>query len=329
MNNMERMEMVRGPESSIYGSDAMTSMVQLWTATGDTRTPEIEFGADGGNYSTAQWLCFGRGRGADVRLQPLRRPVQHQGPGHQRCLFQCAAGRERRRALSQRVALRFRLRHSNNFTGIQSNWWFNGDPVMPPDSDQYAHQNNFLASAALTVGGPGPWQHQISGFEYNHLRLNTDLLTIRTRPFDSPFDNLARYNRAGFSYQGTWAPRSWALTTSAIPSKTRTATSSITTPPPDDVPASRMACASTIICSRRKTSCGSARPCWPDWPGSTTASFGSPPCRAPRHRCCSGTAIRPSAARGCAPATRRASRSPASSSRSALPERFPRCPIPI
>ena len=34
MNNVQRMELVRGPESSIYGSDAMTSVVQLWSVAG-------------------------------------------------------------------------------------------------------------------------------------------------------------------------------------------------------------------------------------------------------------------------------------------------------
>ncbi len=53
MNNVDRLEVERGPESTVYGSDAMTSVVQLWTATGSTRTPEIQFGADGGNFSTA------------------------------------------------------------------------------------------------------------------------------------------------------------------------------------------------------------------------------------------------------------------------------------
>ncbi len=53
MNNVDRLEVERGPESTVYGSDAMTSVVQLWTATGSTHTPQIQFGADGGNFSTA------------------------------------------------------------------------------------------------------------------------------------------------------------------------------------------------------------------------------------------------------------------------------------
>ncbi len=53
MNGIDRMEVVRGPESTIYGTDAMTSVVQMWTATGTSLKPVFEFGADGGTFSTA------------------------------------------------------------------------------------------------------------------------------------------------------------------------------------------------------------------------------------------------------------------------------------
>ena len=135
--------------------------------------------------------------------------------------------------LSDNVGFRFRLRHSNNFTGVPSDWWFNGNPVLPPDSDQWAHQNNFLASAALTITGPGAWQHQITGFEYNHLGTNTDTIDDPGRPYDSPFYNDASYNRAGFSYQGTWAPRSWALTTIGDTFEDENGNIVSTTPAPD------------------------------------------------------------------------------------------------
>jgi outer membrane receptor protein involved in Fe transport len=48
-----RMEFVRGAQSTLYGSDAMTSVVQVWTRTGSTPVPEFRFGADGGNFGTA------------------------------------------------------------------------------------------------------------------------------------------------------------------------------------------------------------------------------------------------------------------------------------
>ena len=65
MQEMNRLELVRGADSTLYGSDAMTSVVQTWTASGSTHTPELRFGADGGNFSTANGyasLSGARGR---------------------------------------------------------------------------------------------------------------------------------------------------------------------------------------------------------------------------------------------------------------------------
>ena len=49
----DRLEFVRGAQSTLYGSDAMTSVVQVFTRTGSTPVPELRFGADGGNLGTA------------------------------------------------------------------------------------------------------------------------------------------------------------------------------------------------------------------------------------------------------------------------------------
>jgi outer membrane receptor protein involved in Fe transport len=61
----DRMEFLRGTESTLYGSDAMTSVVQVWTKTGSTRVPELRLGADAGNYGTENGsasLAGARGR---------------------------------------------------------------------------------------------------------------------------------------------------------------------------------------------------------------------------------------------------------------------------
>ncbi len=213
MNNVQRMEVERGAESSIYGSDAMTSVVQLWSVAGDTRTPEVQFGADGGTFSTAHGYLSVAGAARMFDFNLFGDQFNTEGQGVNDTYSNSLQGGNVGVRLSQRVSLRVRARHSNNRTGIQNNWWFNGDPVLPPDPNQYARQNNFLASVDLTVGGPGPWQHLFRGFEYNHSGLNVNPVNDPDRPFDSPFDSLAKYNRAGFSYQGTYTPRSWAVTT--------------------------------------------------------------------------------------------------------------------
>src|SRR6185437_13318629 len=53
MDQVGRLEFVRGAQSDLYGSDAMTSVVQTWSREGTTVTPELAVGADGGTFQTA------------------------------------------------------------------------------------------------------------------------------------------------------------------------------------------------------------------------------------------------------------------------------------
>ena len=213
MNNIDRLEVERGPESTVYGSDAMTSVVQLWSSTGSTRTPEIQFGADGGNFSSANGYASLAGARGIFDYNVFANQFNTQGQGVNDAYSNSLQGGNVGVRLSDRVAFRLRARHYNSWTGIQSNWWFNGNPELPPDPNQYAHQNNLLASGDLTVSGPGAWQHQFSGFEYHHVALNVNPIDDPDRPFDSAFNSLAKYNLAGFAYQGIYSPRPWAQTT--------------------------------------------------------------------------------------------------------------------
>jgi vitamin B12 transporter len=213
MNNIDRLEVERGPESTVYGSDAMTSVVQLWTATGSTRTPQIQFGADGGDFSTAHGYASVAGARGIFDYNVFADQFDTQGQGVNDAYSNSLQGGNVGVKINDRVAFRVRARHYNSWTGVQSNWWFNGNPELPPDPNQYAHQNNFLASGDLTVSGPGAWQHQFSGFEYHHVALNVNPVDDLDRPFDSAFNSLTKYNVAGFGYQGVYTPRPWAQTT--------------------------------------------------------------------------------------------------------------------
>jgi vitamin B12 transporter len=50
---VDRVEVLRGSNSVLYGSDAMTSVVNITTRRGRTRTPEAMFSIDGGNLATS------------------------------------------------------------------------------------------------------------------------------------------------------------------------------------------------------------------------------------------------------------------------------------
>ena len=64
MEQVDHIEFVRGAESTLYGADAMTSVVQLSSRNGTSRVPELRFGAAGGTFGTADgFLSLAGARG--------------------------------------------------------------------------------------------------------------------------------------------------------------------------------------------------------------------------------------------------------------------------
>ncbi len=216
---LERVELLRGPQSTLYGSDAMSSVVQLWSATGLTRTPELRFGADGGNFATAHGYASLAGARGRFDYDLFGDQVNTDGDGVNAAYSNSSEGANVGVAISPRMLWRTRVRHLNSRAGAQNAWKFNGVPLLPPDSDQVARQNSLIASTELAINGPGPWQHRLTGYEYSHRLANVDLVPDRGCDFaqfifrDCPFDSRINLNRAGVDYQGEYTPRGWSRTT--------------------------------------------------------------------------------------------------------------------
>jgi len=212
----DRLEFLRGAQSTLYGSDAMTSVVQVFTRNGTTETPELRFGADGGTFGTAHGFASLAGARSRFDYNAFADQFQTNGQGPNADYTNALQGGNVGVQLNQRVQFRLRARHSNSRTGVPGEWDFNGQRLLAPDIDQRARANNFLASGELQISAPARWQHRLTGYEYNSRRLNQDTISDRSclaPPFDCPFLATAHINRAGFLYQGDYTPRSWAQTT--------------------------------------------------------------------------------------------------------------------
>ncbi|MBV9436183.1 MAG: TonB-dependent receptor [Acidobacteria bacterium] len=214
----DRFEFVRGPESVLYGSDALTSVVQLFSATGTTRTPELTLSSYGGTFSTADGSASVAGAVGRIDYNLFAEQFNSLGQGINDAYSNSSEGANIGMKLASRVALRFRTRHTTERSGVQSFFNFNGQELIPPDSDQRARQNNFLASGDLLVQTGSQRNHSFSGYEYHHVRENLDNFMDPGREspafgnFDFPFDSYADLNRAGFMYHGEYDPRLWART---------------------------------------------------------------------------------------------------------------------
>jgi len=228
----DRMEFVRGAQSTLYGSDAMTSLVQVWTRTGSTRVPELQFGADAGNLGTESGHASLAGARGRFDYNVFGDQFNTNGSGVNDAYSDSLEGASVGAALNERTSLRVRVRHSNSHTGVPGEWNFNGyDPLvpvnglgqplapLPPDPNDWSQLNNVLGSVELTVAAPSGWQHRFSGFDYvyryNESNPNGDLARVNTSDtlIDYPSLEVDHINRVGFEYQGDYSERAWAHTT--------------------------------------------------------------------------------------------------------------------
>lgn len=208
-----RIEFVRGSESALYGSDAMTSVVEMFTATGSSRVPDLTFGADGGNFHSAHGFASVSGARGRFDYNLFGDQFNTEGASINDDYSNSLEGANLGALLRKRLAFRFHTRHSNSRTGVPGEWNFNGNPYLTPDIDQRVRNNQFLSSADLTYAASAHWQHRLSGFEYNRKRFNIDSISDRdcfTFGIDCPFVNRDHFNRAGVDYQGQYSPASWA-----------------------------------------------------------------------------------------------------------------------
>jgi outer membrane cobalamin receptor len=215
---MDRLEFLRGAQSTLYGSDAMTSVVQMFSRAGSTESPEIRFGADGGNFSTAHGYASLAGVQGRFDYNLFGDQFNTSGSGINDDYSNSLEGANLGARLSDRATLRIRTRHSTTRTGVQGEWQFDGVPSLPPESNERARQNNLVASAELSITGPSRWQHRFTGFEYSHRTLNENDYVDPNRlspfgPIDFLYRDTLHANRAGLEYQGGYVERSWAQTT--------------------------------------------------------------------------------------------------------------------
>jgi outer membrane cobalamin receptor len=224
----DRLEFSRGAQSTLYGSDAMTSVVQFWSRTGTTPRPELRFGADSGNYGTETGYASLSGANGRFDYNLFGNQFNTSGSGPNADYSNSLEGLNAGAKVNDWASLRLRMRHDNSVSGVPGAWNYNGVSVfnvngtptaLLPDLDQRARQNNFLGSLELALTGPSRWQHRLTGFDYTLHRSNTDFISQAGRldafgdNLDTPFNAITRINRAGFNYQGDYAERSWAVST--------------------------------------------------------------------------------------------------------------------
>ena len=229
LDNIEKVEIVHGAESALYGSDAMDGVIQIFTHRGTTRTPELIAFGEGGNFSTGRGGAEFSGLLGQFDYSAGASDLQTDGQGPN--------DRFRNRTLSGNFGWRFSdtARVSLSLRDNDSDAGTPGPTVIePPNLDQHFGLHKFSANLHAEFATGAHWRHQLTGFESYYRQTDANLLVDFYTPPDSGgnitcfgprssqavlsnfcdflFSDLFQYNRAGFTAQSSYFTRTFNIT---------------------------------------------------------------------------------------------------------------------
>jgi len=196
LDNIDKVEVVHGAESALYGTDAVSGVVQLFSHRGETRIPEVNLFAEGGSFSSARGGAqFSGLLGAfDYSAAGSYFQTDGQGPNDS-FLNRSSAGNFGYR-FTQTNRLRLTIRNNSSFAGVP------GPTLLEaPNLAQYEALKILLVNLAWDFQTGPHWQHTVSAHE------NRTLDTNANPPFFTAID---QFNRAGFREQSTYTFRKGA-----------------------------------------------------------------------------------------------------------------------
>ncbi len=203
--NVERVEVVRGPRSALFGSDAMTSVVQLLTRRGSTSVPELELSGEGGSFEYHR---------ESARLSGLRNQFDYSASfGFQSTDNRFENNDYINRSASANLGFRF-----NPDTDLRITSRFNSNNLGVPgpaaalfvDPDQRQNHKDIAIAAAFNFKTTSRWHQSARGVYSEFDTLSVDPvaqdLTAPSRPpvpfgVDFAFSFREHQKRAGIHYQ--------------------------------------------------------------------------------------------------------------------------------
>ena len=194
--SVDKIEIVHGASSALYGSDAMDGVVQLFTHRGSTPTPQLTLEGDGGTFGT------GHGSGQlsgllgafDYSLDAGYFSSDGQGPGDYARDTTLSGNFGYK--FSDTDSLRLTVRNNASDAGQPGQTLF---PAVPfaVDIGQHSDLHDFSSNLAWDLAPTDHWQNQLSGYES---RFQESV----TSPAFSPLPFNSSFNRAGFNDQSTY-----------------------------------------------------------------------------------------------------------------------------
>jgi len=194
--DIERIEIVRGPQSALWGSDAVAAVVHIITRSGDT-TPSLGGYLEGGSDNTQNGALSARFAGDEWSLALNAEHLSTDGINSARTGSEKDGADVDTAALSLRlspatgISIDAGLRHVSAYTEFDAVDFFGTG--LPADSDVATDVRQTVAHAGLTVGDDGRRLRQ-------HLRAHYSDSDNRDFVDGDPSGN-TESSRSGFGYQ--------------------------------------------------------------------------------------------------------------------------------
>src|SRR5262245_23443584 len=192
-DNASRVELIRGSQSAIYGSDAMTGVLQLFTHRGSTSVPELEFAGEGGSFGFNRQ--FARVSGANggfdysASFTHLRTDGRDRNDDYQNRIASANLGY----IFNTRTQIRLTARNEKSGLGVPG-----ATGRFFPDPDERIKRRRISTGARLDDQTTKRWRNSLS-FAYSEYNfLNFDPVAQDLTQPNTPVDAATLYDRSDY-----------------------------------------------------------------------------------------------------------------------------------
>jgi vitamin B12 transporter len=200
LDNVDKIEIVHGAESALYGTDAMSGVVQIVSHRGTTRVPEINLFTEGGSFSSARGGAQISGLLGKFDYSAAGSYFHTDGQGVNDAFLNRGFAGNLGYSFSDSNQLRLSVRSNSSFAGSPGQTLLGASFTDP---SAFYDLQQLSANFTWNFKTGRHWSHHFSGTESRYYSISG------FPPFGN-FPNQA--NRAGGLAQSTYAFRSGAVT---------------------------------------------------------------------------------------------------------------------
>jgi len=192
LDNVDKVEVVHGAESTLYGSDAMSGVIQLFSHRGSTRIPAFSLYADGGDLSSARGGAQISGLLGRFDYSGAGSYLTTSGQGPNDSFLNRTMAGNFGYSFSDTDQIRFTVRSNSSWAELP------GPTLLePPNVGQYDALEDLTANLSWIFGTGDHWQHHLSAWDSRIV--DTNFIPGYGPPF------IDQYNIAGFNEQSNYS----------------------------------------------------------------------------------------------------------------------------